>query len=757
VAVLVLLCVLVLERYAFLELEERSHERTEQTQAVVARIEALDDQLTLNAHLYVNTGAASWLARYKELEPQINEALAQARAMASSELDKHFEQRTQAANDALVVLEKSAIAAVAQGDLTRAATILASAEYRLHKAMLNESVASFGRELKQETRVANERMTYLAWSVIASSLGLMLASLWFLWLRLQLHLRTHEANFEAQQQAHAAAQLDAQRKAYILDGAALGTWQWWPQTDELVLNAQAMAIMRIAPESADAHQGVVLHQRVHPDDMQPFMLALNEHLGGITPFYACEMRARRGDGEWIWVLERGRVAERDSQGQPVLIAGTVSDITAERQASAQLRAAKEAAESANRAKSAFLATMSHEIRTPLNGVMGMTELLANTPLDASQRDAVRTIGDSSQALLHVIDEILDFSKIEANRLELELSAVAPAALGQSVVQLLKPLADARQVQIDLQIDPSMPASLMADGMRLRQVMHNLLSNAIKFSDAKQASAPRRVCMHMARDGAHWTLTVTDNGMGMDAATQARAFDPFAQGEASTTRRFGGTGLGLTISRRLVELMGGTLRLESAPGQGTRVWATLTYHAAPKAEAPPRPTSSDAPHDAPSEGPPSTPHGAAHTAAPDVAHCLHVLVAEDHPVNRAVVSRQLQLLGHRYTMTNDGEAALQRWLAEPFDLLLTDLHMPERDGYSLAAAIRAAEAQLGRERMPIFALTANAIKGEDARATEVGMDRYLTKPIGLEPLRRALQTVQPRHAATRATNLAWPRT
>ncbi|MBP9149707.1 MAG: response regulator, partial [Rhodoferax sp.] len=394
----------------------------------------------------------------------------------------------------------------------------------------------------------------------------------------------------------------------------------------------------------------------------------------------------------------------------------------------ELKRIEQSALSASRAKSEFLANMSHEIRTPMNGVVGMIDILQQTDLSPPQQHMLGTIAQSSLALLAILNDILDYSKIEAGKLSVESIPTPVGELIQNVVQLLRHAAQAKSIDLRVEVDAAVPPWLYLDPTRVRQVLLNLLGNAIKFTPSHSATPSwvRLQALVHAAEGIDplLVLRVSDNGIGMRADVVERLFQPFTQADASTSRQFGGTGLGLSISQRLVELMGGRIRVSSAPGEGAEFSVELPLlPAAPVVQVDPAPERR------------RRPRAEATLDAQSGKPAPWVLLAEDNETNRDVLREQLRRLGYRSDTANDGVEALQMWQAGHYDLLLTDCHMPKMDGFSLTEAIRKSETP--GQRAIIIAVTANAMEGEAQRCLNHGMDDYLSKPLRMAELQQTL--------------------
>jgi PAS domain S-box-containing protein len=653
---------------------------------------------------------------------------------------------------------------------------------------------------------------------------------------------------------------------------------------------------------------------LHPEDKECTMAQISAHLEGRAP-YAAEYRVRRKDGVYRWWSARGAIT-KTPDGTPVRWIGSVTDITERKQSehkmhemlkaanqsrqvmlgvvedqkraeaalnqlndeleekvagrTAALEQARNDAEQASRAKSAFLASMSHEIRTPMNGVIGMLDVLQQSSLNSSQIDMANIIHDSAFSLLGIIDDILDFSKIEAGKLQIEIMPMSVADVVEGTCETLARMASKKEVELTLFTDPAIPAAVMGDAGRLRQILVNLTNNAIKFS-GRQPSGRVSVCTLLAKSTPEQVtleFRVTDNGIGMDYATQAKLFTPFTQADTSTTRIYGGTGLGLVIARQLANIMGGEIAVQSEPGKGSVFSVRLPFalpldvgrvstrhddgiglkpdlqnlpclvvggmesladdHAAYLAHAgalierasdlaladawiagrPPglclvvidtagsqqqlnelrtaarsRP-GLDVRFVAIGRGQQREPRlqdadlvlvdgnvltrevllkavamVSGQFKEPDLddqdikatymplsreearQNGTLILVAEDNEINQKVILQQLTLFGFTADIANNGREALEMWQNNHYGILLSDIHMPEMDGYELTAAIRAAEnvaKETGKPRIPIIALTANALKGEAEHCHAVGMDDYLSKPVQLLNLKAMLK-------------------
>jgi len=696
----------------------------------------------------------------------------------------------------------------------------------------------------------------------------------------------HEIAERKQAQAEAARAKD--NMELILHGGDLGYWDWDIPGKTMACNERFSIILGRAPDQFNNDEEW-RKEHIHPDDIEMVNQALASHFNEKNKLYTCEYRIRRNDGGWTWVLDRGKIIEWNKDRTPLRMAGTLLDITERKEyelemreanrlldkhtreleenqrimmgimddandardslerANRQLLAANERSKQANQAKSDFLASMSHEIRTPMNGIIGTASLLGDTPLNPEQKEYLRIIQTSGDALLTLLNDILDFSKIEAGKLDLEPRAFDLRETCEHITELLTPTALEKGIDLILRYSPTTPAWVVGDAGRIRQVLMNLASNALKFT--------REGYVYINIDAVAGTekettirFDIEDTGIGVDKKNQAQLFRKFSQGDTSSTREYGGTGLGLAICKQLVSLMGGNIGMESEPGKGSSFWfrlhlpiakrpvpaaidqtlfhdeqvlvieekkimgqilaewlnrwgmkadivqsideatekiransyrivlveehlayssGTPFFHEpefeditlfiicsitnrdyrsldraglatnlvkpirlgnllAKTARALGYPLESEAPADTPP---------LVDTSTIATIGTRHILVTEDNLVNQTVVKRMLVKGGFDVDVAENGEQALGKITAGMhYDLVFMDCQMPRMDGYEASRSIREFE-ENSREgtRVPIIALTANAMQDDREKCLNAGMDDYIAKPVKQEAL------------------------
>ena len=426
-------------------------------------------------------------------------------------------------------------------------------------------------------------------------------------------------------------------------------------------------------------------------------------------FFTC--RCLRKDGSPYWV-ELVTTPFFSAEGEVQGFTGVIRDISKRVEEQRELKEAKRAALEASRSKSEFLANMSHEIRTPMNGVLGVLQLLRDTGLDEAQRRYVDIALASGNTLLRIISDILDFSRIEAGKVLLAPEAVAVGPLLRSTVESFATMIDAEKVGVTVTIDRDVPEIVITDGWRLKQILYNLIGNAVKFTVQGSIAVSLRLVAPVADGRATLEFSVADSGIGVDEGLVERLFEPFVQADGSYRRRFGGTGLGLSIVRNLVRLMGGEVRLASAPGRGTTVTFTVSVDIGTGQK---QPLLCE---------PPSRRKG------------LRVLVVEDEGINAMVITAMLDKLGHQVEVVDNGRMALRKLAKAAYDCVFMDIQMPEMDGVETTEAIRSGRGGVN-SGVVIVALTAHSMKGDREKFLAAGMDDYLAKPIEMERLQAVL--------------------
>ena len=478
-----------------------------------------------------------------------------------------------------------------------------------------------------------------------------------------------------------------------------------PERTIAEVNDACLAGFRLSRKQVVGRQTSELGVWPTPEDYERFL----QFLKSSNWTQGFETTLRRGDGSLFLAKINSNAF---TLGGRTYLLHLIEDCTERQRIKAELLHAKEAAESANRAKSDFLATMSHEIRTPLNGLFGFVDLLLDTPLNAEQREAVNIIKRSGDALLDIINDILDFSKIEAGKLMLEEARYNLRTVCEDVVALMKPKAAEKGLPLTLEYASDTASELMGDAARVRQILLNLTGNAVKFTSRGGVHIDVRL-VHTGEI----KISVTDSGDGIAEEIQDKLFERFTQADSSTTRRYGGTGLGLAICKRLTELMGAKIGLTSELGVGSTFWFTQPAKAIPAGSM--------------REDEGTHLSARAISRLVQTAQRIRVLLADDNEVNRLLGKRLLERAGCSVETANDGKEAVALLENSSFDLIFMDCHMPRMDGFEATRILR--QTQADSRRIPIIALTASVTARDREACLNAGMDDFLGKPLDVEQL------------------------
>lgn len=499
------------------------------------------------------------------------------------------------------------------------------------------------------------------------------------------------------------AQLD-----FVLEGGQLGFWDWDLTSNTVQRNHIWAGILGYTFEEIQATTQQ-WSDFLHPDDRERAWASINDHLEGRTPLHDAEYRMKTKQGDYRWILDRAMVVQRDADGRPLRMSGIHVDITKRKQDEEALQQAKSDAEAANRAKSEFLANMSHEIRTPMNGVVGMTQLLRYTELTSEQKEYLDNIDLSAGNLLSIIEDILDLSKIEAGKIELEYAVFSLQQCIKEACMMQSSRITSKGINFNVNLSSNLPKLVFGDQLRVKQIVLNLISNAAKFTEKGSITVAANLLQHMSNH-IIVQISVADTGIGIESELLTRIFESFIQADMSTTRKYGGTGLGLTICRQLTELMGGRIWVESKIGMGSTFNLTLQF-GLPEQNLKEELLKKNNP--IPVIDMDMTP--------------LHVLVVEDNLLNQQTTELLLRRMGHTTSTANNGKQALEVWLQGGIDLILMDIHMPLLNGVEATIEIRNKEAESGGH-IPVVALTADVLDGTEERLLRQGFDGYLSKPV-----------------------------
>lgn len=496
----------------------------------------------------------------------------------------------------------------------------------------------------------------------------------------------------------------SERLNLVLEGTRLGMWDWNPNTNDVIFDERWAEMLGYSFHEIE-QKLETWSSKVHPDDLASCFEDIQAHMEGKTDFYENVHRMQHKDGTWHYILDRGRIVKRNSAGEVIRFTGTHTDITKEKNAEQNAIRALDS-------KSKFFANMSHEIRTPMHGILGLTEYLLQTPLNPDQRSILKTVAESGESLLVIINDILDISKLEAGKVKLFPSIFEFKYFLYGILKLFSDRIRLKNLNESITIDPETPKYVFADKNRLRQILSNLISNAIKFTT--QGSIDITVKVLRKEGEAHLiSIEIQDSGIGISKEFKKEIFQRFSQENSSKTRKIQGTGLGLSISKHLVELMNGSLEIESKENQGTKAIVIIPFiEKLPTLENPDEIQNL-------------------------LQHRYSILIIDDNKVNLLVAEKVLQQLQQNYSLKSNPIEAFELIQKNFFDFIFVDLHMPEMTGFQFLSKALQLEDE-GWKRPKLIALTADAFEETRVDCIKAGFDDFLSKPYGVKDISEVLR-------------------
>jgi PAS domain S-box-containing protein len=529
----------------------------------------------------------------------------------------------------------------------------------------------------------------------------------------QIQRLYQESNEKLRQIERSLSELN-ERMELALTAGNLAWWDWEYKTGRIYFNENRARLLGYTMEELPHTFGDIFRM-VHQDDADLMMKRIRQHIAGDHPTYEAEFRIRMKSGEWKWFMDKGKVVETDILGSPIRISGMLIDINERKKAELELVVARDQADAASRAKSLFLANMSHEIRTPMSGVLGMAEILQQSKLTDEQKEYLDVIVTSANNLMTILNDILDFSKIEAGKIELEKIPFSVHKVVEEVSDLLVVNAQEKRIHLLTFVDPNIPSVINGDPVRLRQVLLNISNNAIKFTEKGEVVITAEFVQWDDRS-VKIIFRVKDTGIGISEAGIRKLFQSFSQVDASSTRKFGGAGLGLAISKRLVSQMKGEFSVESRLGTGSTFSFSAIFGRIPEEEIP--------------------------DTFMDMVRGLKVLIVDDHESNRLVFRKYLERWDCESEEAESAAEALSLMkdkmvIKKPYDLVLVDFQMPDMDGIQLARKVQE-EPDLRKYRMILLSSMTDLLTRKEI--LDAGFRGSLNKPIKLDQLRRCIAGV-----------------